>query len=267
MRSATELSQRVVTSIWRRNAGTYFIDGAPGSGKSALLRELAWRLPEQVPRSLALGPYAVQRDEPGKFFREAIRDCRDAGFLDSEPDAESERDLAAAWAYFAANAYVGTDHTFLVLVDLGDIGLYDLESFGNLLSHARELEGIWTHRKIRLFHLFAGYWDHQALMRRFRDISTSFPYTLGDNYTVWTGVSPSAMGDIVVQASSVETGWLYTDTVFELTGGHPAAAKRHPQPNGFRWCVPSRSPRRNAPGGGERAGRRGLAQCLGQAAR
>jgi hypothetical protein len=128
------------------------------------------------------------------------------------------------WRWFADEAHLSTEHTFLVLVDLPDAGRIDLPSLGSLFSEARRLAEAWNHPNIRLIHVFAGYWDHEGLKQHFREIVTSFPYTPGENYAVWTGISPHDMTLLVSRNLATQTASTYGEAMFELTGGHPAAA-------------------------------------------
>ncbi|MFW6116791.1 MAG: hypothetical protein ACOC6F_03600, partial [bacterium] len=224
MRSATELAQRLTRLVWSKSSTTFFLNGAPGSGKSQLLQKLAGGLPDQIPRSYVLGPYALEQEDSVNLERYIMRDCQSAGFLDSQLDEGATVDPVAAWRWFADNAYVSTEHTFLILIDVVAGNRIDLARLGNLFSRARRLEGNWSHRRIRLFHMFAGYWDHPGLEQHFRDIGTSFPYTPGDNYAVWSGVSRSEVARLVRSALPADADSVYDSAVFELTDGHPAAA-------------------------------------------
>lgn len=237
MKTLSNLTRRLVKLIWTKNSVTFYLNGAPGSGKSYLMEELSKQLPHEIPRSMALGPYVVQQDDIENLEIRVMRDCQMAGFLDELPPVKSETDLTTAWRWFADNAYISTDHAFLVLIDLADAGQIDMAALGRLFSQARQLEGAWRERSIRLFHMFVGYWDHVELTRYFRDISTSFPYTVGDNYAVWEGVSCEETIKLVDETLSGEVDPTYGGTIFELTEGHPAAALDildHVDTNGIR---------------------------------
>lgn len=224
MRSATKLAQRLTRLIWSKCSTTFFLNGAPGSGKSRLLQRLAQRLDNRIPRSYVLGPYVVDQENSADLERRILEDCEKATFVDDQPDGGRALDLVEAWTWFADNAYVSTDHAFLVLVDLVDSKALDMASLGSMFSRARQLEGMWDHGEIRLFHMFVGYWDHPALERHFRDIGISFPYTPGDNYAIWEGVSPPEVAGLVRDSLGTDADSVYGSVLFELTDGHPAAA-------------------------------------------
>ena len=60
--------------------------------------------------------------------------------------------------------------------------------------------------------------------RHFNNINTSFPYTIGHNYMIWNGLSSEEMIALVSQIRPGESRPLHGRILFELTGGHPAAA-------------------------------------------
>lgn len=224
MKSPSSLIQRLVKLIWAKNSATFYLNGAPGSGKSYTVKELSKRLPEEIPRSMILGPYIIRQDNIGNLEQRLMRDCQTAGFLDELPMIRPEIDLTTVWRFFADNAHISTDYTFLILVDLVDADQIDLAVLGRLFSQARQLEGAWRERRIRLFHMFVGYWNHLELVGYFRDISTSFPYTVGDNYAVWEGVSRKEIIRLVDETQSEKIDPMCGGTIFELIDGHPAAA-------------------------------------------
>lgn len=222
--STPELLRRIVNLIRARNASTFYLNGPPGSGKSHLLSELAERLPTEIPRTLVLGPYRVTWDDTAGLGERLMQDCRDAGFLDEMPSQGYELDLVSAWRWFRENAHVPAGQAFAVLIDLVEASQPDLKTTGSLFSSARYLEGTWDQRGVRIFHMFAGYWDHPGLERYFHTANTSFPYTVGHNYALWNGLSIDEMVALVAQVRPEESSRLHGRVLFELTGGHPAAA-------------------------------------------
>ena len=222
MVSTSELVRQLVNLIRSKNAGTFYLNGPPGSGKSHLLNELAEQLPSGIPRSLSLGPYIVANPESANLGERILHDCRDAGFLDEWSPVEL--DLAGTWQWFARKAQVPNGRSFLVFIDLAGANQINLPAIGNLFSNARYLEGVWNHRGVRLFHMFVGYWDHPGLEHHFHNINTSFPYTIGHNYAVWNGLSIEEMVVLTNQVRPKEARHLHSRILFELTGGHPAAA-------------------------------------------
>ena len=222
--STSELVRRFANLIRAKNATTFYLDGPPGSGKSHLLGEVAKQLSAELSRALVLGPYSLKWAEATGLGNRVLQDCWAAGFLDESPPMKPELDLVSAWKWFGENAHTSPRQSFLVLVDLVEIPQSSPSTTGNLFSNARRLEGIWNRRDVKIFHLFAGYWDHPSLEHYYHSINTSFPYTIGHNYAVWNGLSRE---EIVTLTNQVHPGaihplhgWL----LFELTGGHPAAA-------------------------------------------
>lgn len=219
------LTRHLVSLIQAKNASTFYLNGSPGSGKSYLLEILARLLPTEIPHSLVLGPYSVARaDEVTGLGERLLRDLREAGFLDEPPPVRLSPDLTSAWQWFGENWYSPPRQSFLVLIDLVEANQPDLPTVGNLFSAARYLEGTWRQRSMRISHIFAGYWDHPGLERYFHSINTSFPYTVSHNYAVWNGLSAEEMAALVDRTRSGEAHPLHSGILFELTGGHPAAA-------------------------------------------
>jgi hypothetical protein len=222
--STSKLLRRIANLIRARNASTFYLNGPPGSGKSRLLDELAERFPIEMPRTLVLGPYRVTWDETTDLGDRLIQECLDAGFLDEIPPPGPRLDLEGAWRWFQENAHVITGQAFVVLIDLVQTSHPDLKTIGSLFSSARYLEGTWDQRRVRIFHMFAGYWDHPGLEQYFHNVNTSFPYTVGHNYALWNGLSVDEMAALVAQVRPEKSGSLHSHVLFELTGGHPAAA-------------------------------------------
>jgi hypothetical protein len=224
MMQVSELGQRLSRLAWTKSAVTFFVNGPPGAGKSHLLKQLPEALPEETPLPCVVGPHSVAAKEVDTLGGHLMNHFRAAGFVDTVPTGESSRDLSDAWRWFADNAQVLTEHTFLVMFDLGSGNRFNLATLGSLFSDARRLAEAWEHPKVNLIHVFAGYWDHGELKQYFRDIVTSFPYTPGQDYEVWNGISPRDMTLLVRRSLPSEVDSVYGETVFELTGGHPAAA-------------------------------------------
>jgi hypothetical protein len=222
--SIAVLVRRLVNLIRAKNATTFYLNGPPGSGKSHLLKELARQLPTEIPRALVLGPYPVTWAEVTSLGERLIQDCRDAGFFDELSPRGSGLDLVSAWQWLRENAQVSTGQSFLVLIDLVEANQLDLPTISSLFSGARYLEGAWSQRDMRIFHMFAGYWDHPGLERHFHSINTSFPYTVGHNYITWRGLSIEEMIALANQVRPEKVHPLRGRLLFELTGGHPAAA-------------------------------------------
>lgn len=227
--STTALVHQLISLIQAKTATTFFLNGAPGSGKSHLLRELAERLPAEISHSVVLGPYQISAANAGELSELILQDCQKASFVDSPLPTNGELNgrlnLADAWQWLGRNAHVRRGQTFLILIDLQAETLFQLDKISTLFSAARYLEGTWSQPGVRLFHMFAGYWDHPALEDHFRDTHMSFPYTVGRNYAVWQGLSAAEMVALVRRTYPKHTNSLHGHILAELAGGHPAAAQ------------------------------------------
>jgi len=223
MDPSTDLPDRLSGLLRAQGAASFFLNGPPGSGKSHLLRELVDVLPKVVPRSHVLGPYSLRWDEVGSLGQCVLRDCQAAGFLDGPPPADQRTDLLSAWRWFSAQAVDEESRSFLVLVDLA-AAQPDYPAMGQLFSAVRRLEGARNPGEPRVLYLIAGHWDQPDLEAYYRRIETSFPYTTGQNCDVWEGITAADMAALLQQERPDEAYPLLGQTLFELTGGHPAAA-------------------------------------------
>lgn len=223
MTSTSDLVDRLVNLVRSKSATTFYLNASPGAGKSHLLRELASLLPEALPFGHALGPYPLDIEQVDGLGARIMRDCYDAGFLPESPSPQLTDDLASTWRWFAKNAHIGKGRSFLVFIDLATNADTDISSIGRLFSNARCVEGVWSLRGIRVFHMFAGYWDHPALEGHFHRINTSFPYTIGQNYLAWLGLCAEEIVQLVQQLRPTEACQLHGHLLFELSGGHAAA--------------------------------------------
>lgn len=224
MVSTVELVHRLANLVRAKNSTTFFLNGAPGSGKSYLLSQLAEQLPAEIPHGLMLGPYGVVGPEIAALGNRLMLDCRDAGFLDESPPTDQGWDLVGAWRWLGKNAHIPPGQSFLVLIDLVEPIQHYLTTCANLFSAVRNLEGTWSRHDVHVFHMCVGYWDPVGLERYFDSVNTSFPYTVGHNYIVRNGLSREEMITLVSQTRQEETTSLHGQVLYELTGGHPAAA-------------------------------------------
>ncbi len=224
MTTTTKLIGHLANLIRSRSATTFYLNGPPGSGKSYLLKELARQLQLKIPRSVSLGPYAVKWAELDYLGNRLIQDCLEMGFLDELPATPFGPDFVSTWHWFVEKAEVRSGQTLLVFIDLVDENQPDLSVMGSLFSSARYLEGAWKQDRLKIHHTFTGYWNHIDLREYYKKIDTSFPYTVGHNYTTWNGLSVNEMIALIEQVRSDEIQPIHGQLLFELTGGHPAAA-------------------------------------------
>ncbi len=225
MEPSIELTRQLAKITSAKTATTFYVNGAPGSGKTHLLNRLGEQLPIEIPRSVMLGPYAVADDEIAALGQRIATTCLETGFIEPEPAYPTgSLDLAETWLWLQDKLIASNGLSLFVLIDLTDHLHANLTALTALLSIARSLENRWEYSKIRLHHIIVGCWDPPALERSYRQASTSFPYTLGHNYRLWTGLDATEMSGLLKHARPQEFSPLLGRLLNELTGGHPRAA-------------------------------------------
>jgi len=220
MDTRADLLRRLVKQANSQSASTFFLNGAPGSGKTHLLQDLATELPQHFVRMCVLGPYLVQVDDIASLAYQIARDVYGYGFTEL-PNPPNNMNLADVWKWLGEHGRFPPNQSIFVLVDLPNTWEDGPSVLGNLFSSARHLEGIWEHPELRISHVFAGFWDHARLEEYFRQIQTSFPYTVGHNYHIWSGVDDSQIIALVAHQRRGENNELLGRVLHELTSGHP----------------------------------------------
>lgn len=219
-----EITNRIIRLIKSNHSSNFFLNGPPGSGKSFFLKTLVKDLPLELQHVFILGPYQIIEDRVNDLCNRVIKDCIGAGFISQELPYDLAGDLVGTWNWFTKNSQIAKTQTFIVLIDLSICSTNDITDIGNLFSSIRLLEGVWNSPNVGVHHLITGCWDHPALEDYFDQINTSFPYTVGHNYLIWTGISPEEMDALVKQRYPIESRIPYGRVLYELTGGHPGLA-------------------------------------------
>lgn len=218
-----EITKRILRMVESNRACSFFLNGPPLTGKSYLLSELSSELPANLPRSVVFGPYKMTQASALDIGRNILQDVHETGFIDQIPASQDTRDLVSSWRWVQENVCFSTRQTFIVMVDLNS-QFANLESLSNLFSNARYLEGIWDSTSIHLLHVFIGYWDHPNMVRFFHKTNTSFPYTTGYNYALWSGISEDDLDKLIGEHFPQIENLPFGGVLYELTGGHPGAA-------------------------------------------
>jgi hypothetical protein len=224
MLNSSNLVQRLARISGSNHASTFFINGPPGSGKSFLLNTLAERLPGEISRCISFGPYPIRVGNHGELGGRILQDFFEAGFLAHIPQEASHWDLVTIWRWIKENVQVAPRQTFFVFIDLAGWTPKSLKDTAQLFSVVRTLEGDWDSQDIRWLQIFAGCWDHPAMESYFREINTSFPYTVGHNYVLWEGISMQDMAEFIGDFSFHDSRLPNRKILHEITGGHPGAA-------------------------------------------
>ena len=219
-----KLFQTLLRHIESNRASTYFVNGPPKAGKSYLLNSLVSYFPSIIQECFILGPYEISSGNVNNLCKWILKDCVEEGCLDSNPPQVEDWDLIKTWTWFSSNSWSLRKQTFIVLIDIGNVSSKNQPKICTLFSNARYFEGIWDSSNIRIQNVIVGYWDHPSFVEYYRKINTSFPYTIGHNYTVWSGISPTDFDDLVQTYHPVDKKLPYNQVLFEITNGHPGAA-------------------------------------------
>lgn len=223
MDTQTELVHRLVRQANSKNASSFFINGSPGTGKTYLLQTLAKELPTYFKRACVLGPYQFSATELSNLAGQIAKDMNEATFTGSSAISH-DTTLADTWEWISTHGQFSSNQHIFILIDLPNIWNESLPVIGNVLSSARYLEGNWKHRELNIHHIFTGFWDHTQLEKYYNHIHTSFPYTIGHNYEIWSGIEEAQMIDLVAHMRPEKDKPISGRVIYEITGGHPGVA-------------------------------------------
>ena len=182
-------------------ASTLFINGAPGTGKSFLLETLIDYLPKEISNVKVLGP--IKNTCTSSIERQILESLYELSYLPSMPDQNDVDDLNSTWYWLKKNFRLSIRQLFVFLIDLGDIAWDEYDEIRIIFSGMRYLEYLWDSRQIRIAIVIAGFWDHPGLKEYYGKIKLSFPYTIGNNYFIWEGISIDESANLVKEINPI----------------------------------------------------------------
>lgn len=224
MDATDELARHISRLVRSNKTSSLFVNGAPGSGKSHLLSRLWTHPPADLPRCIVLGPYSVAWSDVAGLGRLILQDCYDSRFLDNLPEGNLYETIHDAWHWFDRHCETNGQRTFLVYVDLIEGDRTDWSTITGLFSSIRHLGATWENRHTRLHHMIVGCWDPIMLSTWYDKNGVSFPYTPGDNYKIWTGITSHDLQLLADATWPKQSMPYHAKLLHELTGGHAAAA-------------------------------------------
>jgi hypothetical protein len=224
MDKEVDLVRHLARLIRSRKATTFYLNGAPGSGKTYLLNRVADLMQKELSNAQVLGPYHFQPSEEVKLCKGILADCQDLGFVEHTVKVPSASHLTDTWLWLGAEMQVKAGQQFVVLADVECAEYPDLPSLASLFSSARYLEGKWDEQPFGVHIILAAYWDESILEAYFRQMQTSFPYSKDRNSTTWEGVSEVDLTEMVLKSGRNGVTPTHGQVLYELTGGLPAAA-------------------------------------------
>jgi hypothetical protein len=218
--TATSFVADVVRLARSRKATTFYLNGAPGSGKSYLLHKAADLVLRQLGNAQILGPYHIQPSEDAKLCEHILTDCQDLGFVEPLDSLPKISNLVDTWLWLGGHMQAKHEQQFVVLVDLDNAGARDLTSLAALFSSARELEGRWDDEPYGVHIIFAAYWDEPTLETYYYQTRTSFPYSKERNSATWEGLAVTDLTQMMLKGGHNGVEPIHGQILYELTGGH-----------------------------------------------
>jgi len=218
MTNVDHLTLEAVKAFKAKKTASFFINGAPGSGRSFVLARLAEVLPVEIQRVFLLGPYTLDVKEAVRLPKLIAEDLSKASFASSSlVSGEYPGGLPQAWKAFSSRLEVGQRQSFLVMIGLSEPCLPDdIELLANLFSAIRFLESQPFDHDFGLYHVVSGFWDPVLLARCYERIGVSFPYT-SENYHIWEGVEEALRLWPVHNGARMDA---WNSLLVEISGGH-----------------------------------------------
>lgn len=220
----SEIITRIAHQLDTKQANTFFINGAPGTGKSFLLNRLSDDLVKELPKIKVFGPYRETTTNP--ISCQLIKNLFEQGYLLEIPDQSVTDDLNSTWFWLRNNLKISLKQSFIILVDIDQISWNDYDSLRIIFSSLRYLEHFWDSRQVQFVFVLAGFWDHPGLEEYYGVIQLSFPYTGSYNYLRWEGI---ACDDFANYSHDIDTSFIhkngYINVLHEIAGGNPTVMK------------------------------------------
>jgi len=214
----SELVLALTRLVETKRTTTAFINGAPGSGKSFLLRQLAQEVQKTIKSARVFGPYSVGKID--EFTRQFGTDLHGQYYLETQIPDERQPDVLGAFEWLKQCLQLPKQSTLVIFVDL-DYEMKSMEEWRWWFSSFRALEHTMADAPFRLSVIVSSCWNHKALEQYYNDIRLSFPYTVGNNYFPWLGIDAQAAGEILKRHFPKTLNIPYADFLCEVAGGQP----------------------------------------------
>lgn len=226
-RVGVEIVDKIRGLVQAKQSSSCFINGSPGSGKTYLLKNLSRQLPEQIVGLVnVLDPFVIARADTVWDARPLLETLYLQGYLSTTPAECQFTDLAGVWHWIGEKCELSQRQTFIVLLDMPHLDKNNPAPYVDLLSSVRSLEVSWRHNRIKLCHIVAGFWDSETIQQYVQQTGLSFPYTSGENYFPWHGVSTAELSSVTKKCAVYTKYPIMESVLFELTGGNPYVAKQ-----------------------------------------
>jgi hypothetical protein len=217
----TVIANYILRQLDSKAASTFFVNGAPGTGKSFLLYKLSEELPKKLRHLKVLGPFKV--NQPDSLGMQILNELAELCYLENVPGPEITNDLNSTWHWLKDRWQPNARQAFVILIDMEGVEWDNYDELRVFLSSMRYLEHLWDTGPARLAILAAGFWDHPGLEIYYaEELKLSFPYTVSQNYIVWEGLplnsSQELLGNVSL-AGPIQV--IYGKLLHEIAGGNP----------------------------------------------
>jgi hypothetical protein len=218
--NSSDIISRLAHQLDTKSASTLFINGAPGSGKTYLLKTLLQELPKDIPKIIVLGPYDAR--STGSIVIQMLNDFYELSYLSKMPDQDVSMDLNDTWRWLKKNLHLSIRQKFVVLIDLVDTKWDDFNSLRIWFSSMRYLEHLWDSSSVGLIFLITGFWDHPGLENYYGNMEISFPYTVSQNYILWEEIPYNEANNFLgSHISDLQLRNIFSQLLHEVSGGNP----------------------------------------------
>ena len=201
---------------------SYFINGAPGSGKTHLIKKISEDLPKWIAPLSVLGPYPVS--DIAEFNQMILTELHQMGFMEKNWNDDTASDFYSTWNWINGNAARNLPKHVVVLMELNFDAVKDIDHVVFWFSNIRYLQHFWDGGNTNILFLISGLWNHGGLQKYYNTKQLSFPYTEGVNYLVWKGIGLEDTAKMVEDRfDRPSLSKPFSALVFEITAGHPGA--------------------------------------------